>query len=164
MLKKYRWLLEWSIFAVLTIAWLSWQNRHLLDDDGSVIIASQKFVDTQGAVVNLQASDKKTLLYFFAPWCTVCDLSIGNLAAVDEDEYTVLRVALDYQSVQEVQAFLDKNDIQQAALLGNNTHKARFNIKGYPSYYLLDQDLTVIGSDMGYSSSIGLRLRTLFNK
>lgn len=139
---------------------MAYQNRELLADDGSIQITSQNFVQLNGDMYALEPSDKKTLVYFFAPWCTVCKMSIGNLDVVDADEYNVIRIALDYQSLEEVEAFVKNVGVNGTVLLGGEPHKKRFNISGYPTYYVLDETLKVIKSDMGYSTTLGLKLRT----
>jgi CO dehydrogenase/acetyl-CoA synthase epsilon subunit len=88
-------------------------------------------------------------------------MSIGNLDVVDTNEYNVVRVALDYQSVEEIKAFANDAGVQGIVLLGGEPHKKRFNISGYPTYYILNQNLQVIKHDMGYSTSLGLKLRTV---
>lgn len=137
-----------------------YQNRNLLDVDGSVQISPQTFVKLDGDLYTLEASDKKTLIYFFAPWCTVCKFSINNLDIVDKDAFNIIRVALDYQSLEEIQAFTQDNGVEGVVLLGGPPHKRRFNISGYPTYYILDENLQVVKRDMGYSTSLGLKVRT----
>lgn len=146
--------------AIIIIGFMTWQNRSLLEADGSIQINPQNFIDLKGDIYSLEPNDKKTLIYFFAPWCTVCKMSIGNLDAVNTDDYNVIRVALDYQSQEEIEAFAKNNEVNGTILLGGEQHKSRFSISGYPTYYILNENLEVIRSDMGYSTYLGLKLRT----
>ena len=154
------WTRDLLLGALIVLGFLMWQNRNLLDTDGSIQLNAQNFIDLQGDIYSLEPSDKKTVVYFFAPWCAVCKLSIGNLDAVNTDEYNVIRVALDYQSQEEIEAFVKNNEVTGTILLGGEQHKTRFNISAYPTYYVLNEDLEVIRSDMGYSTYLGLKLRT----
>jgi thiol-disulfide isomerase/thioredoxin len=154
------WSRDLLLGAIIVLGFMTWQNRNLLETNGSIQISPQNFIDLQGEIYALQASDKKTLVYFFAPWCAVCKMSIGNLDAVNTDEYNVIRVALDYQSQEEIEAFASDNEVNGTILLGGEQHKSRFNISGYPTYYVLSENLEVIRSDMGYSTYLGLKLRT----
>lgn len=158
--KKSSWTRDIFIGVVIIAAFMAYQNRNLLEDDGSIQIAAQNFVQLNGDMYSLEPSDKKTLIYFFAPWCSVCKMSIGNLDVVDTEEFNVIRVALDYQSVEEIQVFAKDADVQGTVLLGGEPHKKRFNISGYPTYYILNENLQIIKHDMGYSTSLGLKLRT----
>nr|WP_297348974.1 TlpA family protein disulfide reductase [uncultured Glaciecola sp.] len=159
-LKKSSWTRDILIGVIIITGFMAYQNRNLLEDDGSIQISAQNFIQLNGEMYSLEPSDKKTLLYFFAPWCTVCKMSIGNLDVVDTDDFNVVRVALDYQSVEEIHAFAKDAGVQGTVLLGGEPHKKRFNISGYPTYYILNENLQVIKHDMGYSTSLGLKLRT----
>lgn len=141
---------------------MSWQQRDLLATDGSVSISPQGFITTTGDYITLAPdTQRRTLVYFFAPWCQVCRYSINNLDTLDPSRVKVVRIALDYGAVEDVEKFAAELGIEDQILLGGPQHKARFNIKAYPSYYLLDQDFKVIAKDMGYSTSIGLKLRSM---
>ncbi|MBF7072608.1 redoxin domain-containing protein [Glaciecola sp. MH2013] len=159
-IRKSSWPRDIVLGLIIVFAVMAWQNRNLLDSDGSIQINSQSLISLKGEIYKLAPSNKKTLIYFFAPWCTVCKLSIGNLDAVDTQEFNVIRVALDYQSVEEIDSFADDAGVSGTILLGADKHKERFNISGYPTYYILDENLRVIRSDMGYSTYVGLKLRT----
>lgn len=159
--KKSSWIRDILIGAAVVLAFMAFQNRNLLEDNGSIQMAAQNFVQLDGEIYALAPSDKKTLIYFFAPWCRVCKMSIGNLEAVDTSKYEVIRVALDYQSMEEIEAFAQENDVQGTILLGGDIHKQRFNVSAYPTYYVLNEQLQIIKSDMGYSTFLGLKLRTL---
>lgn len=160
--KLFSWTKDIVIMGVVISALFAWQGRNLLDDDGTVVIPEQNFVTLQGDVFSLQKSNKKTVMYFFAPWCSICRYSISNLSIIDESEYNVVRVALDYSSTEEVQQFIDGVGVSGTVLMGNNVHKDVFNINAYPTYYVLDEALQVVANDMGYSSTLGIKMRTSF--
>lgn len=116
-----------------------------------------------GEPVNLAAQGKTTVIYFFAPWCKICHVSIGNLQALYEknDQLEVIAVALDYLSIDEVSKFTNKHQLTFPIALGNEAIKQVFSISGYPSYYVIDEENTIVGKSMGYSSELGLYLRAL---
>ncbi|WJG07848.1 TlpA disulfide reductase family protein [Aliiglaciecola sp. LCG003] len=95
-----------------------WQSRHLLDDDGSINIANQTLLSIDGNAQSLFKYNKRTLVYFFAPWCKICELSIPNLNQLSDPELEVVLVALDYQSQQQVTQFIQGNQVKQRVLLG----------------------------------------------
>ncbi|MCW8866234.1 MAG: TlpA family protein disulfide reductase [Colwellia sp.] len=113
--------------------------------------------------VNISSTGKTTVIYFFAPWCQVCHVSIGNLQALYEknDQLDVIAVALDYSSIDEVNNFTKRHQLTFPIALGNEAIKHRFSISGYPSYYVVDEENIIIGKSMGYSSELGLYLRSL---
>ena len=113
--------------------------------------------------IELNPIEKTTVIYFFAPWCQICHMSISNLQAIYEknDHINVIAVALDFVDQKEVFEFSSQHQLTFPIALGNEQIKAQFKIKGYPSYYVIDEENTVVAKSMGYSSEIGLFLRTL---
>ena len=116
-----------------------------------------------GETVSLNAQGKTTILYFFAPWCQVCHASIGNLQALYQknEQIDVVAVALDFSSKNEVVKFSSQHQLTFPIALGNEVIKQNFEISGYPSYYVISEDNVIIGKSMGYSSELGLYLRSL---
>ncbi len=146
------------IFAVNT-----WQSRNMLDVDSNVVVKNQLLVGLDGQTSPLIKPDKPTLIYFFAPWCKICSLSIGNLEYLNSDKLNIVRVALDYSNVEEVQDFADKHNISSQILLGHAGLKQQFKIQGYPTYYILDDQQKVLAKSYGYSTALGLKLRQVFS-
>ncbi len=116
-----------------------------------------------GETVSLNSQGKKTILYFFAPWCQVCHVSIGNLQALYEknEHIDVIAVAMDYINVNEVMDFTKQHQLTIPIALGNEDIKHAFSISAYPSYYVINEENSIIGKSMGYSSGLGLYLRSL---
>lgn len=112
--------------------------------------------------VTLAAKDKKTIIYFFAPWCKVCNLSIDNLQATYQKtpNLDVIAVALDYVDKEQVEKFTSNHQLTFPVALGNERVKADYKVMGYPSYYVLDEHNTIIARSLGYSSELGLYLRS----
>lgn len=113
--------------------------------------------------VSLNSQGKTTVLYFFAPWCQICHLSINNLQALYEknEHLDVVAVALDYTSIEDVMDFTKQHQLTFPIALGNEEIKHNFSISGFPSYYVINKENNIIGKSMGYSSELGLYLRSL---
>ena len=116
-----------------------------------------------GETVSLNSQGKTTVLYFFAPWCQICHLSISNLQALYEknEQIEVVAVAMDYTGVDEVMEFTKQHQLTFPIALGNEEIKHAFSISAFPSYYVVNKENTIIGKSMGYSSELGLYLRSL---
>lgn len=116
-----------------------------------------------GEAVSLNSQGKTTVLYFFAPWCQICHMSMGNLQALYEknDHLEVVAVAMDFTNIDEVMDFTKQHQLTFPIALGNEEIKHAFSISGFPSYYVINEENTVIGKSMGYSSELGLYLRSL---
>ena len=116
-----------------------------------------------GETVSLNAQGKTTIVYFFAPWCQICHVSIGNLQSLFEknENLDVIAVAMDYTNNEEVMNFTSQHQLTFPIALGTEALKQSFEISGYPSYYVLNEDNVIVGKSMGYSSELGLYLRSL---
>ncbi len=150
--------------AFQAISWL--RETSMLATDSQVmnrVNSTNKLPTLMGKTVTLMAQGKNTVIYFFAPWCQVCHASIGNLQNLYEKNSTidVIAVALDFQDIDEVREFTKRHHLTFPVALGNETIKHAFSISGYPSYYVLNEENTVIAKSMGYSSELGLYLRSL---
>ena len=164
---------EFALYALVLSSAMylvsNWQTRDMLDNSGDTHVVPitlptlptlPSLTPRQGGQTLLAPDPQRnTLVYFFAPWCSVCRASINNLDGVDEEFTRVVVVAMDYESTQSVHDFVDDVGLSRPVLLGNSEIKANFRIKGYPSYYILDRDFRVISRDMGYTSELGLRAR-----
>ena len=114
------------------------------------------------AVSTQELRGKPTLIYFWAPWCGVCEASSHNVDAVHEavgDEYNVLSVALEYSDVASVQSFVDRNDAKYPVLLGSSNVTADYAVGAFPTIYVLSADGEVVSSVVGYTTEIGIRAR-----
>lgn len=113
------------------------------------------------------ATSTNTLVYFFAPWCTICDLSMGNLNLVKKQfnaDVDILIVALDYQSIDEVQEFIADKELNFPVILGDSRWAREYQIRAFPSYYIIDNNGTVLSRTMGYSSTAGMLSRLAWNE
>lgn len=162
-IKWHIWLRDLIVLCAIVFAVNAWQSRNMLDADSNMMFDAQLLVSLDGEISTLVNPDKPTLIYFFAPWCKVCSLSIGNLAYLDEHKLNIVRVALDYANVEEVQAFANKHNISSQILLGHEGLKQQFKIQGYPTYYILDEQQKVRAKSYGYSTALGLKLRQVFS-
>ena len=104
------------------------------------------------------------LVYFFAPWCSICSLSADNLndlrAVRDESELKIVMVALSYGSRQEVVDFVAELDLQVPVLFGTEQQMMDYQIQGFPTYYVVDSSGRLQSKSLGYSTEWGMRFRT----
>ncbi|GGD64273.1 TlpA family protein disulfide reductase [Lacimicrobium alkaliphilum] len=149
---------QWLLLVVILAGIYLWQTRDLLDT-GSQVNTTALPLLAGGSAPLIEAQDKPTLIYFFAPWCQICSLSIGNLDDLDSRHINIKKVAMDYASLENVWKFVKDHQVQGDVLLGHEGLKQQFRIYGYPTYYILDKDAKVVARDMGYSSGLGLRVR-----
>ncbi len=145
-----------------------WQTRELLST-GSRVQETLHLIDINGQNQLFQLNDQKndTLIYFFAPWCKVCHLSIDNLESLNQSQYAnlnIITIALDWNSIEEVDAFLAQHQLTMPVLLGTESVRKQYKITAFPSYYLISNKGKVISKSIGYSTELGLNLQVLLNR
>ena len=151
--------LELAAIIAIVYGVSAWQARDMLTSDGSHSIDAMQLVSLQGEVESLYQQKRRTLVYFWAPWCSICAVSIGSLDNVNEDDFDIVTIAMDFENLESVQAFVDKHDVQSRVLLGNEQLRQQFSIQGYPSYYLLDENANVVAKSFGLNTSIGIKVK-----
>lgn len=143
---------------------LSWFKQSSMLATKQSTVAHQFVLPTSdGATISLQANQRKTVVYFFAPWCSICDISIDNLQSLYEKNpnIDVIAVALDYVDQKQVLNFSSEHQLTFPVVYGNEQIKTAYKIQAYPSYYVLNEESTIISKSMGYSTELGLYLRSL---
>jgi thiol-disulfide isomerase/thioredoxin len=106
------------------------------------------------------ASGKKTVIYFFAPWCAVCKVSMDALNFFEGSERVqTLAVGLDYDTIAELKPFQEK--LSTPIYAGDVQLQRRFKIDRYPTAYILNGDGSVAHAMVGYTSRFGIWIRTL---
>lgn len=161
--KWHIWLRDMVVVCAIFFVINAWQSQNMLDVESNMSVDDQLLVGLDGQTSMLIKPDKPSLIYFFAPWCKVCSLSIGNLDYLDPDKINIVRVALDYSNVEDIQKFADVHNISSQILLGHDGLKQQFKIQGYPTYYILDDQQKVLAKSNGYSTALGLKLRAVFS-
>ncbi|WP_218354878.1 TlpA family protein disulfide reductase [Alteromonas lipotrueiana] len=156
-----RWMRDIALVSLVIYGISEWQMRGMLST-GEDAVASVTFIKTlKGEPFTIAPkAGKRTLIYFFAPWCEICKMSIKNVDVVDTQRFQVFRIALDYDNPAEVRKFLKEANVDERVFLGNKQLKSNFQVQGYPSYYLLDEQFNVIDRALGYSTAAGLKVRT----
>lgn len=118
-----------------------------------------------GAAYDLAtAKGRPVVVYFFAPWCKVCAASADNLVRLrrwrDEGDLEIVSVALDWDSVDELRAYSNRHELNLPVVLGDAQLSRDWQIYAFPTYYVLDSNLRVVGRDLGYSTWFGLWWRS----
>ena len=159
-----RWLLNGAIIIAVFLAVSAWQGKDLVSSqEPAPLFRLTDLSGDSGALEEFKG--KRVLLYFFAPWCKICDLSIGNLNWVrklrSEDSTELLAVALSYDDLQSVKSFQERNTLDVPVLLGTHDMLSSYRIRAFPSVYTVNKSGEVDGSSVGYATTLGLWWRTL---
>lgn len=106
-------------------------------------------------------SDKKTVLYFFAPWCIVCKASMDALNFFSNNSSVqALAVGLDYDTIEELKQFQTRLSVPVYA--GSRLLQQHLRVDRYPTAYILNSDGSIAHVMVGYISRLGIWIRTIW--
>ena len=139
-------------------------RNHIPHAAKAPLITGQSF---DGQMISKDLADhtstpkRSTLVYFFAPWCGVCKVSMGNLNyLIKLVPINIIIVGLDYEKQTDVLDLIKEKDLGQFELiLGDSRTNQAYKIDAYPTYYIVSETGEVITSNVGYSSTPGMLLR-----
>ena len=136
-----------------------WQTRDLPDDDYTPPLELAWLDDMRADTVLVPG--KVGVIYFFAPWCFYCRKSIDNLdELVASDKLAWARlVALEYGDLDEIREFIKVTGVDLPVLLGGPQTSNDWSIRGFPTYFVIDEDGQIASRSVGYSTRIGLQTR-----
>lgn len=141
-----------------------WQTRDLPDDDHTPPLELM-WLDDRTAD-SIMVPGEVGVIYFFAPWCFYCKHSIDNLdKLVASGNLAWARtVALEYGSLDEVREFLTETGVDLPVLLGGPKTINDWNIRAFPTYFVIDEEGQIASRSVGYSTKIGMQSRVWLNQ
>ncbi len=141
----------------------AWQTRNLPNDDHTPPLELAWLDDMQADTI--MVAGETGVVYFFAPWCFYCRHSIDNLdKLVANGKLSWARaVALDYGNLDEVREFIRETNVSLPVLLGSPQTTQDWQIRAFPTYFVIDGNGKIASRSVGYSTSIGLQSRVWLN-
>ena len=160
--RKHTWLslaFDVAVLVLVFFAIQAWQTRNL-PDEALAPVTELNLLD--GGRQNALRAGVPGIVYFFAPWCRVCRLSIGNLDDLVESgrvQWATV-VALDYADANEVRGFIDRSGVSLPVLLGTAQTAADWSVQAFPTYYVIDSAGRIESRSVGYSTWLGMWARS----
>lgn len=145
------------VFVLVNI----WQTRDLPNNEYTPPLELAWLDDMRADSV--MVAGETGVVYFFAPWCVYCRHSIDNLdELVSNGDLAWARViALDYKKLDEVREFIRQTGVHLPVLLGSAQTTRDWQIRGFPTYFIIDGAGRIVSRSVGYSTKIGLQARLL---
>ncbi|MDX4025154.1 protein disulfide oxidoreductase [Aliarcobacter skirrowii] len=147
--------IKYAIFFIVVINLVSYYKRLDLNKN-RLEIRSFELLD--GTTYEIE-KDKPLLIHFWATWCPICALEEQNIETISKD-YQVITIATQSGSSEEIKEYLEKNNLSFKVVNDNLATLSReFNIKAFPTTFIYDKNQNLKFSEVGYSSTFGLKLR-----
>lgn len=157
-------ILQAAVLLLPALAVYAWQTRDLLPDGARIPAPALTLPALDGDALDPAALEgRPAVLYFFAPWCGICSASAPQLRWFDRffgDSTPLVLVALDFESPAQVREWVRRHDLEAPVVLGDAAAAAAFRIRGFPTYYVLDRQGRIAARDFGFTTVLGLWLRT----
>lgn len=158
-----RYLPDFVIVAIVIAGVYAYRMQDMLNADYQPA-PSLSLTSLDGRLTTLEGG-RPALVYFFAPWCSICGASAHNLRnlrrLLDEEKLQILLVALDWEDEAEVLAFVERHELRTSVLLGGPMTARDWGVAVFPTYYILDENKRVAHRDFGYSTLLGLWIRSV---
>jgi thiol-disulfide isomerase/thioredoxin len=151
-----KWSGEVLLLAVAVILIHLWQTRGTAEGEAPEL--SGKLLDGTEFSLTRQ-SDTPQLVHFWATWCPVCRLEMDNIHDLASD-YPLITVAMRSGDKSEIEEYLQEHGLDFPVIpdpLGQIA--SDWGVKGVPASFVLDKNGLIRFVEVGYTTSLGLRLR-----
>jgi len=153
--RVYGWLLQACILLIVLFSIHLWQTRNVASGPAPPLLGRT----LQGDPFDLAAAEGPILVHFWATWCPVCRLELGNIDAL-HPEYGVITVAMMSGSDGEILQYLRDKEVDFPVISDPGGHIASsWGVTAVPASFVLDGQGNIRFTEVGYSTSRGLRAR-----
>ena len=102
---------------------------------------------------------RPTLVYFWATWCGVCEHVDPNVASVARD-HQVLTVAVNSGRPSAIAAWMQERGLEMPTVGDPSGVLARaYGVRAFPTSFWVDGEGQIQNREVGYTSTLGLRVR-----
>lgn len=161
------WLRSAALNALLLVAVLLavhfWQTRQVPSGPAPAFrapaVASQPGAELSLAQWRAAHPGRPVALNFWAEWCPICKLEQGNVTGVAAD-WPVLTVAMRSGDADAVRRVLAERGLDWATVVDPRGEiAAAYGVTAVPAFIVIGADGELRAGSVGYTSSLGMRLR-----
>ena len=123
-------------------------------------IYSLELSDIEGKKIYFdEYKDKPLVVHFWATWCPTCKFEASNIESVS-NKYNVLTIAVNSGSNDKIMAYMKENALSYKVISDSNGALAKkFNISAYPTTLIYNGEGELKFTEVGYSTTLGLKAR-----
>ena len=123
-------------------------------------IYNYELLDTKENKINFYEYEGEPLVvHFWGSWCPTCKFEASNIEAVS-DYHNVISIAVNSGSNEEIEAFMKEHDLSYRVINdGQGALAKKFNIEAYPTTLIYNSKGELKFTEVGYSTTLGLKAR-----
>ncbi len=147
---------EIGIVVAIFVAFRAYQTRNAPDGRAPELSGTE----LAGTPLALAARPgEPVLVHFWATWCGVCRVEEGTIDSLAED-HRVITVAAQSGSQDEVRTYMRGAGLDFPTIVDSNGELARrWGVQAFPTSFVVASDGTIRNVEVGYTTSLGLRVR-----
>ena len=150
-------ILSLLLLIIVVAAIRAWQQRDVASGMAPRLVG----VKLDGNAYALPVKPAQpVLVHFWASWCGICRAQQGSIDAIALGYPNTITIAIQSGSDAEVGRHLVEQGLHFSVL--NDTYgqlSAAWGVQGVPTTFIISQDGQIRFTEVGYTTSLGLRLR-----
>jgi len=158
-------ILKEILSTLLIIFVISMVLNYIRKPDTSDKLIDIKALDIYQNEINftkLAKKDAPTVIHFWATWCPTCKLEAPNIEAL-KNSCNVITIAVNSGSNKELKSFMSQRDFTYRVINDQDSSLAKqFGVGVYPTTFIYDSNGSLKFSEVGYSTTVGLKARVAF--
>lgn len=161
---KEKWTLKRVLKEVVTTLLMLLVITNVLNyirkPDINTTIYDYKLTDTQENGIDFyNYEDEPLVIHFWGTWCPTCQFEASNINAVSDD-YNVISIAVNSGTDDDINAYMNKNALEYRVINDEVGALAKkFNISAYPTTLIYNKKGELKFTEVGYSTTFGLKAR-----
>jgi thiol-disulfide isomerase/thioredoxin len=148
------------IITLLMVFVVSMVLNYIRKPDTNAILADIKVSLISGEEVSFRGDGSKpTVIHFWATWCPTCKLEAPNLESI-KDEAHLVTIAVNSGSDSKIKAFMEERGFNYAVVNDREEKLSKqFGVEVFPTTFIYDSNGILEFSEVGYSTTLGLKAR-----
>jgi len=154
------WSKELALMAVLVFVLsnvMSYLRAPTLKDKSLPLIST--VLTTKEHFTTADFESEPVLIHFWATWCPTCKLEAANIQDISQN-YHVITIAVKSGNDAKINVYMKENNLNFKVINDEEGILSQdFSVQGYPTSFIYNKEGKLSFSEIGYTSTLGLRAR-----